>query len=155
MLIASEGDERLAQLANYADIATVACAGALVLTLVLGGAAVRSFLKRKTRMHLLLNVGFFLFLLSTGATYYVAYLTLNPLLVGFAIKHRLAEARLPAAPQDALLAALTKKRAQEALAPSSEFGCFYPGWPARFLPLVLIPAVIILRYAVLRRKAAL
>ena len=155
MFIASEGDERLAQLVGYADFTAVVVAAAVLVAIIVLSARLRSSLKRHIQMHLLLNVIFILVFVGTAAIYYLVYLTVDPVVVRFAANRRYAEAGFPPISSTAAmeLTSLTKQRANETLLVPAQFICVYPGWPVRLLPLVLIPATLI-SYSFMRRRSA-
>jgi hypothetical protein len=144
LLIASEGDERLSQLADYADLAAILCAASVLLSIVLLLAHFRTILEKKTAMHVLLNLTFFLSLLCAAAVYYGVYLLVDPLFVRVAVDRRMVEAHIRP-PSNHDITELARQRAHQMLRPPEESGFFHPGWPARFAPHVLIPSSLLAR----------
>jgi hypothetical protein len=153
VLIASEGDERLVELIGYADLAALFCAATLLVAVVLVGAKVHSSWQLRIRMRLLLSLIYLIFLVATAGLYYTVYLKLDPFFVRLAISRRFAEAQIPQ-PRAEQLSDLATERTNEILSPPAEFVCVYPSWLVRFLPVGLIPAVLICRAIAVRRETA-
>ena len=143
VLIASEGDERLARMVDVADGVALVVALFLLVILVVGAMRLRAYLGKRSSTQVLNNAVFVLALVASAGCYYLAFRAIDIFAVKTMIRRRAGEASLDLHNADREVAKLASDHADHLWSDPLE-SPIHIGWLALLCPVVVIPATIFL-----------